>query len=123
MFRKINLVKINGIRITPWHPIKHKNEWKFPAEIDGLETVCEFIDYTYDCVLEEGGNSININGLECLTLGHNIDNDPVASHSYFGSKRIIEDLIHFTGWDTGLVELTTNNFVRHETTYRIIALA
>jgi len=33
-----------------------------------------------------------VNGIECITLGHGIKNDPVASHSYFGSEQILKDL-------------------------------
>ena len=38
---KAYLVEIGGLLVTPWHPIKERGAWKFPANIG----ICK----EYDC--------------------------------------------------------------------------
>ena len=33
-----------------------------------------------------------INGEEVITLAHGIENDPVASHAYYGSRAVANDV-------------------------------
>ena len=53
--------------ITPYHPIKINNEWRFSKDIG--ETVNINCDYLYNFVLESG-HILIINNIPCCTLGH-----------------------------------------------------
>lgn len=111
---KMNLVHLeNGLLVTPYHPVKNdKNEWKFPIDLGMVnERDCEAV---YSFVLEQG-NTMMINGMECITLGHNLEGD-VVGHPYFGSQKVIEDLKKFKGWNSGLIEFKEGCMIKNPET-------
>jgi len=106
---KTSLVSLSGgLQITPWHPVKHRGEWKFPADIiPGEEKPCEAV---YSLVLSSG-HTVMIGGIECVTLGHELEG-PVVGHEYLGTSKVIQDLKRFPGWEGGLVEFVDGCMVR-----------
>lgn len=103
----VELVEIGSgdgsLLITPWHPIRfgRSEEWIFPNSIAEPKTVpCESL---YNFVLDVE-HVINVNGIDCVTLGHSFD-DAVCAHEYFGTKRVIEDLKALSRFSSGLVRL------------------
>ena len=91
----VNLPK--GLSITPWHPIKYKNNWTFPNDIKSPEiTKCNSI-----ITLLLDSNHIGfINGYQCIMLGHNYNNH-ILKHEYYGTKRIVNDMKKHPGWKKG----------------------
>ena len=91
----VNLPK--GLSITPWHPIKYKNNWTFPNDIKSPEiTKCNSI-----ITLLLDNNHIGfINGYQCIMLGHNYNND-ILKHEYYGTKRIVNDMKKHPDWKKG----------------------
>jgi len=107
---KANLVELDGgLLITPWHPVRINSVWSFPSDLEKVsERYCPAV---YSFVLESEHIMI-INGIECVTLGHNFK-EPVVQHSYFGTEQVILDLQNMDdGWDDGLVELYPGCLVR-----------
>jgi len=103
---KCELVELNGgLLVTPYHPVRINNMWRFPKDLAPvMERTClsvfSFVLSNHHCMI--------INGIECITLGHNIQNDIVASHPYFGSNLVIKDLKKIKGWSNGLIEFDMN---------------
>lgn len=94
------MVSLNGgaLVITPWHPVWHAGRWRFPADLaPARQTPCPAV-YS---VLLESGNSIEVGGLRCVTLGHGIADDAVATHEYFGSLQVTKDLERLPGFVDG----------------------
>jgi len=118
-FDTINMVEINGLLITPWHPVKISGKWKFPVEVSTSKPI--EIDYVYNLVLNNGV-SVVINGIECITLGHGIKGDEVASHAYFGTDKVIRDLSRQPGWEEGLIELDNFTIVRDPLTNNVSSI-
>ena len=89
----------------------YDGKWQFPKDIAApIDTQCDAI-YTF---VIEGGTGILINGIEGIALGHNITNDPVASHAYLGTEAIVEDLKKLRGlWEKGFV-MFDYGFMRRE---------
>jgi hypothetical protein len=88
---------INKLWITPYHPILFENEWKFPASI---AFYCErLMPFVYNLVLESG-HIVEVNDFLCVTLGHGFE-DHVVKHEYFGTNKVIEDLMNLPGWSIG----------------------
>jgi len=87
-----------GLGITPWHPIRVNNEWRFPIDIVQPEEVT--LNTVYNIVLYKG-HVLDVNGMLCVTLGHNFQ-EAVVKHAFFGTERVIEDLSPCKGWDDGL---------------------
>ena len=79
----------NDLLITPYHPVKINNEWKFPIEIGKL--VNHQSDYLFNFVLDSG-HIVMANKEACCTLGHNFKENTVIEHPYFGTEKIINDL-------------------------------
>ena len=48
-------------------------------------------------------STIIINNIECITLGHGIINDAIASHDFFGTEKVINCLKSCKNWSTGLI--------------------
>jgi hypothetical protein len=88
-------VDVNGLLITPWHPIKYglhgkAEEWIFPGEY--------FSSYSYTSssmitLVLENHHVMFINGVKCITLGHNFTYHPKLSHPYYGTSKVIENLM------------------------------
>ena len=92
-----NYACINDVLITPWHPIKiglHGKEetWCFPGEL--------FSTYSYPSssmitLVLENHHVMFINGLKCITLGHNFTNHSKLIHPYYGTNKVIENLMYY----------------------------
>lgn len=91
----------NGLIITPWHPIKIKNEWVFPSNIVSPTTTnCESM---ITLVLDKYHIGF-IADTPCIMLGHNFK-ESILDHPYYGTSNIIEDLKMHCDYKTGHVIL------------------
>jgi hypothetical protein len=50
-----------------------------------------FVDSYYNFVTE-GNMTLEIEGIECISLGHQTLSNPVANHKYLSTPKVIEDL-------------------------------
>jgi len=116
---KLDLVHMNGFKLTPYHPIKINNKWSFP--IDHGKLIYTSCDAVYNLVLDKT-HIISINGFECVTLAHGFNDDEVLKHPYFGTNLVIEDLQKIPGWNSGFVELDDNCSIRDLVTGLIVGL-
>ena len=97
----IDLVQIDDLLVTPWHPIKINNKWVFPQDIGNVVKInCPAV---YSFVLKNRHNMI-INDTICSTLGHNLRGD-VIEHPFYGTNQIINKLKTNSDWNTGLITL------------------
>ena len=97
---KIDLVNLNDVLITSWHPVRIQGEWKFPCEVNPAQSIrCSSI---YNLVLDQH-HVATINGLDVITLGHGFEDNKVVEHCYFGTQKVIDDLKKLEGWDNGYV--------------------
>lgn len=98
----VDMLSLNGMKVTPWHPVRINNKWDFPANIGTLIPVnC---DYVYNFVLNEH-HVMHIGGTDIITLGHGISNDPILKHPFFGTNKVIDHLKTHPGWADGLIEM------------------
>ena len=61
-----------------------------------------FIESYYNLVVEDMNTkeispSLICEGIECICLGHGIDDNPVVSHKYFGHE-VLKDLENDKNW-------------------------
>lgn len=95
------MVQLGGLCITPWHPIIHptltNKTWVFPADLTPLQD--RLIDTVYNLVLDSG-HVIDVEGYECVTLGHGFQ-APIVKHEFFGTQAVISDLKKLPGWSVG----------------------
>jgi len=103
----------NNLLITPWHPIKMDNKWRFPNDIN--LPVIRKCKYVYNIIMKNR-TSIIVNNTICCTLGHNITNDAIVKHDYFGTDKVINDLEQMDGWDEGIIKLDENSMIRNRET-------
>jgi hypothetical protein len=93
------MVQIERLCITAWHPIWNRisKRWQFPADIMPYND--RMIQTVYNLVLTTG-HIVEVEGYECITLGHHID-EPIALHPFFGTECVIDDLKKLPGWQAG----------------------
>ncbi len=103
----MDLVTINGLKITPWHPMKmvaSEQTWHFPGDMAtaGIgHRAEEPIDEVYTFVMDQG-HVVVVEGFPVCCLGHNFKG-AVIEHAYFGTQAIIDDLKQLDGWADGRV--------------------
>ena len=116
---RTELVNLNGLGITPWHPVRIEGKWRYPCELlEPVEVDCVAV---YSFVLETSHEEIMIiNNIECATLGHEYTGD-VIGHPYFGSNKVREDIRKMRGWETGCVELSDKNCLVKDATTGLIS--
>jgi Mg-chelatase subunit ChlD len=108
--KPMKLMRSDELTITPWHPIRlafaKYPEWVFPCESEAAEAepVEEFAHYVYNLVLESG-HYVRIGVYDVCTLGHCFNDNDVIKHEYFGTYKVIQDLMMKPGWSQGLVTL------------------
>lgn len=124
----------SGLRITAWHPVRDSGKWTFPAAVCGNRPLKNIrCDYVYTFILREIGwanSAVNMqyaaslvaDGTECIALGHGIENDPVASHPFFGTSCVVEALQKCQGWSEGLITLNQCDYTRDPVTGKINGL-
>jgi len=92
-----------GLTITARHPVRIAGRWMLPSQICE-EQVPNPSGFVYNFVLERC-HIVLVDGVECVTWGHGIDED-VVSHSYYGTDEVISDLSKLPGWDQGFVTVS-----------------
>ena len=95
-----NIVNMGrGLNITEWHPIFQNGNWVFPANVKTpLYQHCEAV---YSLVLDKNFVAF-INDMPCICLGHQFQ-EGILKHAYFGSTRVIEDMMEMPGWKEGKI--------------------
>lgn len=95
-----NIVNLDrGLNITEWHPIYREGNWIFPGDLKtAVHQPCEAV---YSLVLDTNFVAF-INDTPCICLGHEFQ-EGILKHSYFGSPRVIEDMMEMPGWQDGRI--------------------
>eukprot|EP00730_Choanoeca_flexa_P003172 TRINITY_DN11315_c0_g2_i1.p1 TRINITY_DN11315_c0_g2~~TRINITY_DN11315_c0_g2_i1.p1 ORF type:complete len:873 (+),score=222.61 TRINITY_DN11315_c0_g2_i1:1578-4196(+) len=88
-----------GLFITPYHPIRHAGEWRFPCHVSKPEMIN--VKYMFSFLLTpESGHVAVVGGIDTITLAHNITDDRVLKHAFFGTDTIrnrLEELAEGSG--------------------------
>ena len=102
------LLMNNGMTITPWHPISVNGTWVFPANAfpNAMKSTESIV---YNFILDKD-HILVVNGISVCTLGHNFTGD-VIEHPFYGTQKVIDDLMKFPGYDEGEVSLSISNNV------------
>jgi len=91
----IDLVKYGTLLSTKWHPIKLDGKWTFPIKIENTEKV-KYKENVYSFLINDINNKIGqdmiIENQIVITHAHNILEDDVASHPFYGTGEIIKAL-------------------------------
>eukprot|EP01117_Protostelium_nocturnum_P008637 TRINITY_DN30_c0_g1_i2.p1 TRINITY_DN30_c0_g1~~TRINITY_DN30_c0_g1_i2.p1 ORF type:complete len:684 (-),score=232.54 TRINITY_DN30_c0_g1_i2:31-2082(-) len=110
----------SGLVLTAYHPVRAQDgQWTFPKDI--AEEKEEDCDAVYSFLLSEG-HVMTIEGTEAVTLAHGIEENSVVKHAYFGTQRVAEDVERMEGFESGLVLITPESFVRDPKTNQVVGL-
>lgn len=113
--KKVPLVQVGGLRVTPYHPIMNDEKWVFPHTLGA--TVIQECEAVYSFIVQNRCPMI-VDGRVFATWGHGLQG-PVIGHEYFGTDRVIDDMKRFTTYDLGIVNLT-QDMIKREPTSRLI---
>ncbi len=112
-------LKHSNVKITPTHPIlvrdslTVKSSWVHPYTISAPyhDSTCKAV---YSFLMENRSSAMKINNCICATLAHGIQNDDIASHHYYGTEQIVNDLQLTRGFASGLVVMQSDCVVKNE---------
>lgn len=107
----IDMVVVNAsltLGVTLTHPIWHKDmkQWIHPSRLSTKIFTRDKTDVVYNVVLEDGAASFTVGGVKCVSLGHMIENDAIATHDYLGAKIIKCHLTNCRGWNMGHITMS-----------------
>jgi len=115
----VDVCSVNGMLISPYHPIFLFNKWVFPATEFKIHK--RFIESYYNIVLESN-DTIIINSIPVITLGHNLNTNEITKHDYYGTNKIRDDLKIIEGYDNGLIECKMIKTIRCPKTNNVIKI-
>ena len=88
------------------------DRWSFPAEVT-MPVVDRDVAYVYSFVFEDRATGyLSAGGTAVIGLGHGIRNDSVASHPFYGTKRVVDALKDCYGFSEGRVDLLDGAYIR-----------
>ena len=102
-----NVVCINDVCFSLYHPIEIGGKWVFPCECFRVQK--KFIDSWFNLVLKNK-HEVILNGTKAITLGHN-RKEGILKHPYFGTKKVIDALMKYNTYQTGFI--STSNLKVH----------
>jgi hypothetical protein len=107
------ICRIGSTAVTEFHPVFFSDEqWVYPGESDKFRKEHVQDVYVYDFILDQH-HTVKLFNLYAVTLNHGFA-APVVQHDYFGTERVVEDLMKHPGWTSGYVQLDICKFVRGE---------
>ena len=112
------LSKVGNLVVTPWHPIKYENVWRFPFDLSQSNLMqCEAV---YSFVLDKH-HIMNIENIDVICLAHGYK-DGILAHEFWGTQKIITSLKTKEGYNAGLVILKSGCLVNHPITGLVCSL-
>ena len=102
-------------RLTPWHPVRTGGVWRFPHDLAHASCTpalghrwvdCDDV-HVFNFVLKQrAGAALFLGGVPCAVLGHNIRDDDVVSHLFWGSDDVIDAVRSHPGYAAGVAAFT-----------------
>lgn len=83
------------LKLTSYHPVLDTRngpaQWTHPVSLVGA-VLDKNRNSVYSVLFTNRSVSIVVNDIPCITLAHGIENDSVATHVYFGTESVVNDL-------------------------------
>jgi Mg-chelatase subunit ChlD len=91
----ISMIQYSKLCISKWHPIKKNGIWIFPNNLKKKEII-QYAGKIYSFLLlnKQGkyAEDLIIENEVCIALAHGIENDSVATHPFYGSMAVVNEL-------------------------------
>lgn len=116
---KVNIVEYKGLQVTQWHPLsipdtENKGVWTFPLHLGETKEIFSVDIFSF--LLEPGYQDMLMgDSVPCITLAHGIENDPVATHPFYGTDKVVSAMKLMDGFDEGRVVIENGVIVEAET--------
>jgi hypothetical protein len=99
----------NGLAITHKHPVKHQSIWEHPYTLNEYTQRIVKTSHIYSIGLD-GAESLYVNDIEVIAIGHNIQNDDIATHNFLGTSAIINRIFELS--PSGYLTIKCENIIR-----------
>lgn len=109
--RYTEMVKVEDVWITPYHPVQSQSKWVFPCTLANVQRVYtnSVFSFVLDSVhvMEVFGTADGTNAcVPTITWGHKIKGDPILEHEFFGDKIVEELQSKKNAWENGYMCIT-----------------
>jgi len=106
---KSYMCDVDGVLLTPYHPIAIEDRWYFPIDITPAKAL-NIVSWFNLVVKDEVQKKYEVefkNGVKAITLGHYRTENDVLKHPYFGTDAVLKDLRERdpTGYDHGYIHI------------------
>jgi len=81
----------SGLVITSKHPIRVHDTWRLPSSLPSATKLSSHDGWVYNVILDQG-HILLVNGIECITWGHNLQKDDVVRHPFYGSELVVKNI-------------------------------
>jgi len=115
----INIYTHNCLEITGYHPVKDNNKWEFPLNLEKFKKINKLVEYVYSIGLEKDKSFI-IGDNEVIGLGHNICDNSILKHDYFGTDKVINEIFKISA--SGYATINMLNIKRDENTNLVVSI-
>ena len=79
-----------------------------------MGNICEYkCEYIYNYILDRSHILIAVHNILCVTFGHGLIDNEVVKHEYYGTEKVINDLIKMKGFGEGIIIFDTNCIIRN----------
>lgn len=115
------------VELTPWHPVRKEGgggAWEFPAKLGETVTRTQTSE-VYNLLLEPGHTGVLCGAkgaYYAITLAHGIEDDAVAQHDFFGTRRVVDAYRALPGFEQGRVLILAESFARDPNTLRVTGM-
>ena len=98
-----------GLVLSPYNSVKLNGRWIFPQDI--ISAVRIRCKNTYSIILRKGGAyTVLINGILCITMGHNLTSN-IVRHKFYGSDRVRNALNQHPNYTKGWLKSSDYSMV------------
>lgn len=120
MNKETEFCQINKVILTPTHPIWYNEQWIHPKSIAPIITLN--VECVYNIILQKNQDEIRetsllVNNEICIALCHNIQNDEIATDTFWGSEKFVDELkrLYSEYNNTSIIEIK-HQFIRNSET-------
>ena len=111
---KVKIVQYKGLQATQWHPVRDEGSWSFPIYLGETKEMSDVDIFSF--LLEPGYEDMLMgDSVPCITFAHGIENDPVATHPFYGTNKVVDEMKKMDGFDEGCVTVSNGVLVDVET--------
>jgi len=111
-----SMCNVDGVWITPWHPVNKTGTWVYPYKEHEIERVSTG-GCVVDLILRPFGPQYfemksDAETIKCIGMAHEIESPSILKHGYWGSRKVLDDFKTHPEYETGVINIRNARVIR-----------